>query len=69
MMNNNKGKATDDNTYIVDDIARKRLTGGATFSLAKPFLNDIRLNYEKYFYAEDIQNKDDKLVLEFVVRF
>ena len=69
MTDNNKGKAAAGNVYEVDDIARKRLTGGITISLGKPFLNDIRLNYEKYFYAENIENHDDKLVLEFVVRF
>lgn len=69
MTDNNKGKLNSQNIYAVDDIARKRFTSGITFSLAKPFLNDIRLNYEKYFYADDIVNKDDKLVLEFVVRF
>lgn len=68
MSNNNKGKAVS-GAYEIDDIARKRLTGGVTFSLAKPFLNDVRLNYEKYFYAAEVANNDDKLVLEFVVRF
>lgn len=69
MTDNNKGKAVDGNIYKTDDIARKRFTSGVTFSLAKPFLNDIRLNYEKYFYADNVVNNDDKLVLEFVVRF
>jgi hypothetical protein len=69
MTDNNKGMPDENNSYPVNDIAGKRLTGGVTFSLAKPFLNDIRLNYEKYFYAEGVENKDDKLVLEFVVRF
>lgn len=69
MTDNNKGKADINNVYKVDDIARKRVTSGVTFSLAKPFLNDIRLNYEKYFYAENVVDRDDKLVVEFVVRF
>ncbi len=69
MTNNNKGKPDENNVYQIDDIARKRFTSGVTFSLAKPFLNDIRLNYEKYFYPNGIENVDDKLVLEFVVRF
>ncbi len=54
---------------IIKDIKRSRITGGLTFSLNKPFLNDIRLNYEQYFYASGIKNSDNKLVLEFVVRF
>lgn len=69
MTDNNKGKPDENGVYIVNDVARKRVTGGVTFSFAKPFLNDIRLNYEKYFYANDIVNQDDKLVVEFLVRF
>lgn len=69
MTDNNKGKVNDENVYAVDDIARKRITTGLTFSLNKPFINDIRLNYEKYFYADNVVNNDDKVVVEFVVRF
>ncbi|HHT23264.1 MAG TPA: porin [Bacteroidales bacterium] len=69
MTDNNKGKVNDENDYAVDDIARKRITTGLTFSLNKPFINDIRLNYEKYFYADNVVNNDDKVVVEFVVRF
>lgn len=69
MTDNNKGKPNTNGTYGIDDSARKRITGGITFSMDKPFLNDIRLNYEKYFYAGNIGNQDDKLVLEFVIRF
>ena len=56
-------------TLIAPDIARSRITGGITISLAKPFLNDIRLNYEQYFYGVGIPNSDNKFVAEFVVRF
>ncbi len=68
MTENNKGIVDDENIYITDN-ARKRFTTGLTFSLNKPFVNDIRLNYEKYFYADKVVNNDDKLVVEFVVRF
>lgn len=69
MTDNNRGRInTATNQYNIDN-ARKRITGGVTFSLDKPFLNDIRLNYEHYMYADKIINKDNKLVLEFVVRF
>ena len=33
----------------ITDYARKRITGGVTFSFGKPFQADLRLNYEKYF--------------------
>lgn len=54
------------------DAGRKRLTGGVTLSLAKPFLSDIRINYEKYFYHQGAVAKvseQDKLVIEFMTRF
>ena len=59
----------DDKGNIRNDIKRSRLTGGLTFSLNKPFLNDIRLNYEQYFYKINQTNSDNKLVIEFVARF
>lgn len=69
MTDNNKGKLNEENIYAVDDIARKRITSGLTLSLNKPFINDIRVNYEKYLYADNVVNNDDKFVVEFVVRF
>ena len=69
MTDNNKGYVNSNGEYVADYIARSRFTGGLTLSLNKPFLNDIRLNYEKYFYGDGITNKDDKFVAEFVVRF
>ena len=56
----------------VDDYERGRLTGGLTFSLGKAFKVDLRLNYEKYFYAHHsvpATSEQDKLVLELMVRF
>ena len=56
----------------IDDYARSRITGGVTISLGTPFVSDIRLNYEKYFYREgavpDV-SEQDKFVIEFMVRF
>ena len=65
IFNNNTTTITSDDYYAVDDMARSRVTGGLTFSLGKPFFNDIRLNYEKYFHFSN----EDKIVVEFVVRF
>lgn len=56
----------------ITDYARKRLTGGVTFSFGKPFTADLRLNYEKYFYDNNALAKaseQDKLVIEMMVRF
>jgi hypothetical protein len=48
------------------------VTGGVTFSLSKAFRTDLRLNFEKYFYAKNSITKEseqDKIVLELMVRF
>ncbi|MGC3977683.1 MAG: porin [Paludibacteraceae bacterium] len=69
MTDNNKGYANSLGLFVTDHIARSRITSGVTFSLGKPFLSDIRLNYENYFYKKQVTNIDNKLVLEFVTRF
>ena len=57
---------------MINDYQRGRLTAGATFSLNKPFVSDIRVNFEKYFYEDDAYAKTsekDKIVVEFMLRF
>lgn len=57
---------------VTTDYKRQRLTGGITFSLSKAFRTDLRLNYEKYFYANSSiakESEQDKIVLELMVRF
>lgn len=66
--------ATDDNIgeLIVNDYKRHRVTGGVTLSLAKPFISDIRINYEKYFYRKGgvaKTSEKDKFVIEFMTHF
>lgn len=54
------------------DYRRSRVTGGVTLSLATPFVSDIRINYEKYFYREGAIAKPserDKFVIEVMTRF
>ena len=56
----------------INDYKRSRVTGGVTLSLSKPFISDIRINYEKYFYRHDAVAKTsekDKIVVEFMTRF
>ena len=67
-------KTADEETgrLTVTDYKRQRLTGGITFSLSKAFRTDLRLNYEKYFYAKNSiakESEQDKVVLELMVRF
>lgn len=59
---------TSANITTKTDEARHRITGGLNISLAQPFQNDIRLNYERYFW-EDGSFTDSKIVAEFVVHF
>lgn len=66
------GEESTAGTLIINDYARSRITGGLTFSLSKPFISDIRLNYEHYFYKDggipQISEKN-KIVIEFMTRF
>ena len=66
------GKADKGGTLIVNDSQRSRLTGGVTLSLKKPFVSDIRFNYEKYFYKNGglpHTSEKDKFVVEVMTRF
>ena len=66
------GEENEEGKLIINDYKRGRITGGVTISLAKPFVSDIRINYEKYFYHEEALAKPsekDKFVIEFVTRF
>ncbi len=67
------GKAdTGERALIVNDYRRQRLTGGLTLSLARPFVSDIRINYEKYLYRHGAVAKpseQDKIVVELMTRF
>lgn len=66
------GVENDKGSLIVNDHKRSRITGGVTLSFAKPFISDIRINYEKYFYGEGVVGKTserDKIVVEFMTRF
>ena len=66
------GKADEMGKLTVNDHQRSRLTGGVTLSLKKPFVSDIRLNYEKYFYRNSgvaLPSERDKIVVEVMTRF
>ena len=74
MTDQSDAKTTDEETgaLATTDYKRQRLTGGITFSLSKAFRSDLRLNYEKYFYAKHSiakESEQDKIVLELMVRF
>ncbi|CCY81636.1 phosphate-selective porin O and P [Prevotella sp. CAG:1185] len=66
------GEENTEGSLIINDYQRSRITGGLTFSIAKPFISDIRLNYEKYFYRSGAIAKPserDKIVIEVMTRF
>lgn len=72
MTDNNQGYKDNLGQYSVDNVARQRVTTGITLSIAKPFIADVRINYEKYFYndwSEAELSEQDKLVIELVARF
>ncbi len=72
MTDHSDGKTNDEGKLTVNDYKRSRLTGGVTLSLKKPFISDIRLNYEKYFYRDGavaLPSEKDKVVVEFMTRF
>lgn len=57
---------------ITNDSQRSRITGGLTLSFRKPFVSDLRLNYEKYFYRNGAvvkPSEHDKIVVEIMTRF
>ena len=69
---NADGDESESGTLVINDYRRSRLTGGFTFSLDLPFVSDIRLNYEKYFYRSGAiakPSEKDKIVIEFMTRF
>ncbi len=54
------------------DAGRHRVTAGVTLSLSKPFVADLRINYEKYFYKKDVvvnESEQDKICIELMLRF
>lgn len=66
------GSETELGVLKVNDYKRHRVTGGVTLSLAKPFISDIRINYEKYFYRNGgvaKTSEKDKFVIEFMTHF
>ncbi len=68
MTDNNRGNINKVGEYVIDDIERQRITGGLIISLDKPFVNDIRINYEHYMYKDGVMNSDNKFIIEYVVK-
>lgn len=69
---NAEGGEDVEGALIINDYQRSRITGGVTLSLDLPFVSDIRLNYEKYFYRDGAiakPSEKDKIVVEFMTRF
>lgn len=67
-----QGKANPMGALMVNDPQRSRITAGLTLSLLKPFVSDIRLNYEHYFYRQpDLAKPSErsKVVLEVMTHF
>ena len=73
MSDHSDGNTVDtDGLLKLTDYKRHRLTTGVTISLAKPFVSDIRINFEKYFYRDGSipkPSEKDKIVFEVMTRF
>ena len=74
MMTNHSSGTPDTTTGLlkIDDYKRHRVTGGLTCSMSKAFRTDLRLNFEKYFYAKNSiakESEQDKIVMELMIRF
>ncbi len=66
------GEENSEGVLTINDYQRQRVTGGITLSFTKPFISDIRINYEKYFYQSGAvvkTSEQDKFVIEFMTRF
>lgn len=66
------GEEDEAGSLMINDYKRSRITGGVTLSIDKPFISDIRINYEKYFYGNDAlikKSEKDKFVIEVMTRF
>ena len=68
-----KKGVNENNKLQISDYARHRLTAGLTFHVRNSsFPTDLRLNYEKYWYADNgiaKESEQDKLVCELMIRF
>lgn len=72
MSDHSNGIQDDKGVLVTDDPGRHRITGGVTLSMGSKAKSEIRLNYEKYFYAEGVKagvSDHDKIVLEVMCRF
>jgi len=73
MTDHSNGTCSSDGKLHVTEPARRRITVGATLSaLRKNVKADLRLNYEKYFYDDNItvpKGDNDKIVAELVIKF
>lgn len=68
-----KGFKEGTSQLLQSDAERQRLTAGITFHIANQlFPTDLRLNYEKYWYAKGgtpKESEQDKIVAELMIRF
>ena len=73
MTTHSNGKRDAEGKLHTTDPARKRITIGTTLSYIQgPVHADIRVNYEKMFFDNDVkapQGKGDKILAELVIRF
>lgn len=73
MMTDDSSGHTDENGEIeITNAARKRATVGVTLGYYKKASAELRLNYEKYFYGDNVEigvSDHDKFVAELMINF
>jgi hypothetical protein len=72
MGDHSTGNAGSGGILVVNNPERHRATAGMTFSLRLPFMAEVRLNYEKYFYRAGAlpgPSDHDKIVIELMAHF
>ena len=73
MMTDDSSGHTDENGEIeITNAARKRATVGVTLGYYKKVSAELRLNYEKYFYGDNVEigvSDHDKFVAELMINF
>lgn len=60
------GKVNVDGNYTIQPFCQRITAGLTLIFVEKPVRAGIRINYEKYFYHQNVPCNDDRLILEFI---
>ena len=66
---NCNGKLNEDGEYTLESTRQRITAGFSMIFIEKPCRAGIRINYEKNFFHNEIENNEDRLILEFTVHY